>query len=388
MNKTKIIPIILLIVVLGVGVGAFTFYTQKEDLLIVNQELEEEKESLAGENKTLQYKYTKANREKDDVERKIAMMKEELSGIEAQRENWRKKWVMVSGERDLLAEKIKRLSGTTVRVTESTEAETEKVSEDHWADFVRDKAALEARLEILSKTLFDEKIKITKLDKENKVIGMEMDQLVAEKKRLLDEIKFKERTLRIISLDLVSEREVRGGIADEVKKLRRDNVNLKGELVAASKELLKLQDIFKVVVDKKEVLEDQITDAGIILQEKSFVFDELQTQLVEVIKEGKKLVLKESVSVELPPIIVKPAVPGLKELQGEVIAVNHEEKFVVVDMGESSGLRPGALLKIMRGDRKIGVVEVIETRKEISAADIKKVNSGYTIQEGDTIITR
>ncbi len=52
-------------------------------------------------------------------------------------------------------------------------------------------------------------------------------------------------------------------------------------------------------------------------------------------------------------------------------------------MGEASGLRPGALLRIMRGDKKVGSVEVIEMRKEISAADIKEIVDGYVIQEGD-----
>ena len=388
MDRTKIIPIILLVVILGVGFVAFTFYSQKEDLLIGKQKLEEEKGGLAEENRSLHYKYNELNREKDDIARKLAMVAEELSEVETQRENWRKKYTAVSEERDLLVEKVKRVSGSGVKSVVSIEAGTEKISEDYWADFVKNKAALEVKLDILNKTLFDQKIKMTKLDKNNKELNIEMDQLDKEKKRLLEEIKFKERTLRIMSLDLVSEREARGGTIDEVKKLRRDNMSLKRELVVTNKELIKLQNTFKAVVDKKEILEDRIADVDSILQEKSLAFNELQTQLVEVIKEGKKLVPKKSAAVELPPIIVMPAVSELKELRGEIIAVNHEEKFVVVDIGESFGLRPGSLLKIMRGNKEIGTAEVIETRKEISAADIKEVISGCTIQEGDTIITR
>ena len=388
MDKTKIIPIMLLVVILGVGFVAFTFYTQKEDLLIVKQALEEEKEGLAEENKNLHYKYNGLNKEKGDIERKLAMVEEKLSEVEAQRENWRKKWSVVSEERNLLIEKVKRASGSLVKRMKSTEAGTEKISEDYWAGFVKDKAALEAKLNILNKTLFNEKLKMAKLDTKNKELSIEMGQLAKEKKKFLEEIKFKERTLRIISLDLVNEREARGGVINEVKKLRRENVNLKRELIVANRELIKLQDTFKAVADRKEILEDKIADADSILQEKSLAFEELQAQLVEVIKEGKKLGPKESASIELPPIIVKPAAPGLKELRGEIIAVNHEEKFVVVDIGESSGLRPGILLKIMRGDKEIGTAEVIETRKEISAADIKRVISGCIIQEGDITITR
>ena len=86
--------------------------------------------------------------------------------------------------------------------------------------------------------------------------------------------------------------------------------------------------------------------------------------------------------------MVKPEAPGLKGLRGEVIAVNKEEKFVVVDIGEASGVRPGTLLKVMRGDSEIATLEVIETRREISAADVKEVAGGVTLREGDIVISR
>jgi len=88
------------------------------------------------------------------------------------------------------------------------------------------------------------------------------------------------------------------------------------------------------------------------------------------------------------PIVVKPNTSALVDVRGEIIAVNHEEKFVVIDIGEASGLRPGAILKIMRGDKNVGSVEVIEMRKEISAADIKEVVDGYVVQEGDIALSQ
>jgi len=42
----------------------------------------------------------------------------------------------------------------------------------------------------------------------------------------------------------------------------------------------------------------------------------------------------------------------------------------------------------MRGDKEIATVEVIETRREISAADIKEVIGGFSIKEGDIVISR
>ena len=221
MDKSKIIPIILLVVILGVGYVAFTFYTENESLTVANEKLAEEKGSLTEANSNLKYKYNKIEKEKADIERRLSMVKEELSKAEAGIESWKIKWSSVSKERDELVEKMKSVSRPEIQVVERTE--TGELSEDHWADFVQSKASLEAKFDILSKTLFEEKSKMAKLNKENKEISIQIDQAIKEKQRLLEEIKFKERTLRIMSMDLVTEREGRGAAVDEVRKLRKEN---------------------------------------------------------------------------------------------------------------------------------------------------------------------
>ncbi len=386
MDKLKIIPIVLLIVILAVGFIAFTFYVEKENLTVTNQKLVDEKAGLVETNRNLQYKFDKIEREKADFERRLSTIKNKLSEAELEMESWKSKWSSISKERNELVEKMKSTSISEVKVVERTE--TEKLSEDHWADFVQTKASLEVKLDSLSKALFEEKNKMAKLGRENKELSIRIDQAAKEKDRLLEAIKFKERTLRIVSMDLVTEREGRGAAVDEVRKLRKDNVDLKREIIMANKDLMRLQDTLKEAMSAKDELDDRIADADSILKEKSMAFEELQEQLEQVIEGGKKVTSGGSASVELPPIVVKPSAPGLEGLRGEIIAVNHEEKFVVIDIGESSGLRPGFSLKIMRGDKEVGSAEVIETRKEISAADIKEVVAGYTVQEGDITIIR
>lgn len=386
MDKSKIIPIILLVIILGVGFVGFSFYLEKEQLRSRTQELEAEKTGLAEANSNLQYKLSKIEKEKEDIARRVAIAKEEISRVESEMESWKRKWSLVSKERDELVDKMKSASVPEVKFVEKED--TGVFSEDHWADFVKSKASLEVKLDILSKSLFEERNKIAKLDKENKELSIEIDQLTKEKERLLEERKFKERTLRIMSMDLVAEREGRVVVVGEVKKLRKENLDLKRELIIANKNLMKLQDTLKEAVSKKGELEDKIADADTILKEKSIALEELQTQLEQTIDGGRKVTEKESASVELPPIVVKPSAPGLKDLKGEIIAVNQQEKFVVVDRGETSGLKPGILLKIMRGDKEIGKAVVIETRKEISAADIKEVVDGCTVQEGDIAIAQ
>jgi chromosome segregation ATPase len=391
--NTKIILIICVVFILGIGAIAWTFYNQKQALEVENKKLQAEKQVLSDEYDSLKEKYSATERERNDVAQKLSVVNEQLTKLEAEKDSWKNKWQDVSKERDMLVERLNK-SQPAAEISVSTITpqpvlqQAGGASEDHWADFVKEKAALGAKVEDLGKALFEAKNTITKLDKDNKELSIKIDQLSKERERLDEEIRFKERTLRVMSMDLVSEREERSAAVTELRKLRDENVSLKRELVLANKEKLKIQEDLKGTMEKKEGLEDRLSDAENVLKEKTLAFDDLQNQLQRAITGGKKLTATESASVELPPIVVKPEAPGLKGLRGEVIAVNTEEKFIVVDIGESSGLRPGALLKVMRGDKEIATVEVIETRREISAADIKEVIGGFSIKEGDIVISR
>ena len=389
---SKVVPIILLILILGIGLIAFSFYNDKQILSSAKEKLEGENAALKEEANTWRGRYDRSERDKNQMEQQMNAANTELSRLEQERDSWRSKYEDVSRERDILVEKIKQPGQAMITAVPSPMqpigTPSLGASEEHWADFVKKKATLQANIGVLNNTLLDAKTKIYRLDKNNKELSIKIDQLAKERERLGEEIKFKERTLRIMSMDLVSEREERGSAVRELRKLRSENVSLKRELILTNKEQLRLQENLKETLDKKNSLQDRMTDAENILKEKSLAFSELHSQLQRAVSGGKRVIASESASVELPPIVVRPDAPGLRGLRGEVIAVNRQEKFIVVDIGESSGLRPGALLKVMRGDREIATVEVIETRKEIAAADIKEVVGGLTLQEGDMVITR
>jgi predicted nucleic acid-binding Zn-ribbon protein len=385
--NTKVIPIILVIIILAVGIIAFNFYQGLQAASKKNAELTEENTGLVETNNSLTNKYNQVSREKADTEQRLALIEEELSRIQEERDGWKQKWADISRERDDLVEKLKESPRTSVVVSSST-VEPGEISEEHWADFVAKKATLEAKLDTLNQTLMDAKAKLAEVDKNNKELSIKIDQLTKDKERLTEEIKFKERTLRVMSMDLVSERGERSAAVGELRKLRSENVNLKREIVVANKEKMRLQTTLKSTMETKEELENRISEVENYMKDKSLAFEELQDQLSQTIAGAKRVTSFESASVELPPIVVKPSAPDLRGLRGEVIAVNEEESFIVVDIGESAGLRPGFLLKVMRQGREVGTVEIIETRAEISAADVRETVSGFNIQEGDLVVSR
>jgi chaperonin cofactor prefoldin len=195
--------------------------------------------------------------------------------------------------------------------------------------------------------------------------------------------------VEVMSRDLVKERESRKAALEELDKLRQDTVTLKREMVMLNKEKVQLQGDLNKAVGKKDELEKMLGDVENTFRDKRMAIDELQQQLSDAIGE-KKVGPGEAASsaVALPPIVVKPETSGVQGVQGEVIAVNPQEKFIVVDKGMSAGVRPGMSLTILRAGNDIARAEVVEVRKDISAADIKDVKGGYTVQEGDIAVTK
>jgi hypothetical protein len=90
--------------------------------------------------------------------------------------------------------------------------------------------------------------------------------------------------------------------------------------------------------------------------------------------------------VDLPPIVVNgtknqtfslvdevqpqesDSLPGFN---GKVVSINEDNNFIIVDIGEKSGLRLGDSLSVYRDSKYIARLEVIQVRKDIAAADIK-----------------
>ncbi|MDD5069344.1 MAG: hypothetical protein PHV17_01320 [Candidatus Omnitrophica bacterium] len=396
MSGSKLVPILFLILLLGVGAVAVVFNMQsrdkdkqireKDDYIY---ELENTTEALKSDKRTAENKISA-------LEQRNSQIQSELDRAQQEIEVTKRRYNEVSMERDQLMEKLR--SQPQVEPTASVPVRREIISssdsgdsggsDEYWADFIRAKADLEVQLADLRKELIDANGVISGLDEKNKSLSIKIDGLTKDREKLTDEMKFKERSMSIMSRDLVVERESRKSAIEELKKLRSDNVSLKRELLVVNKDKMRLQNSLKDALEKKEKLQVRISEIDSVLREKSLTLEELQDDLNIAIKGGQRVAAQDKRSIELPPIVVKPEISGVRTLRAEVIAVNPQEKFVVVDLGESSGVRPGTNLRVVRGNKEIGTVEIIETRKDISAADIKEVVGGYTIQEGDIVISR
>ena len=67
-----------------------------------------------------------------------------------------------------------------------------------------------------------------------------------------------------------------------------------------------------------------------------------------------------------------------------ILEVNEGLQMVVLDVGANRGVRVGMPLIILRGNRIVAELRVVEVRPKISGALIEKVENNVTIKAGDT----
>jgi chromosome segregation ATPase len=397
MDKTKIIPIIFLIIIFGVAGVAYKFYSDSQTLAGQNQ-------TLTGERDELKEQIQGVQQQKNDLQKLVNNLQDKVNNINSELDlrsralnELQDKYDVVVEEREILLEKLNNMSTAPVAsaavvsapVQQNNERDAQALATEHWADFVTAKAELQATVDNLNNELLDVKTSLAEAEKKSQELSIKIDQLNKEKQQLESEIMFKKRTMDIMSRDLVSERETRKKAQDDLEKMRQDNIGLKRELVAANKETVKLANTIKDITNKKDALDKRVFEIDNILKEKAMALEELEQGLSRAVKGGGDgIVTKDSASVELPPIVVKPDISGVKGLRSEVIAVNPQEKFIIIDAGENAGMRPGMQLKIIRGDQEIGIVEIVETRRDISAADVKSLVAGAVVKEGDIAMSK
>lgn len=255
-------------------------------------------------------------------------------------------------EKDSLAREYKGLSGQLEKLKELYSRERKKpkvdASDKFLSSLLEEKAALQVEVEKLREQI--EGAKRQMRPSQEKLAQLEKERGALERK-----LKDIERASGLLSNDLLQERKKRAALKQELTKAEA-----------------RLRDI----VLEKDKLADQLTRMKPALEEQ---------RLAEL--SGTK---KIPASIELPPIIVKAEEPLPQppksgkagavvveeeafELEGRIVTVNDKHRFVVIDIGRDSGVQRGMPFNVYRRGKKVGKIEVIETRENIAACDIKEM---------------
>lgn len=132
----------------------------------------------------------------------------------------------------------------------------------------------------------------------------------------------------------------------------------------------------KLLTGKLEKKKEKIRELLIELEKKRQKENRLRELLNKTEQEKKRLTtelkkMKEK-GVILEKIVIKPKEFSKKpkEFSGEVLIVNKEFNFLMLDIGKKKGIKPGTILGIYRNKKLLGKIKIEETYDNISQATI------------------
>lgn len=393
-RKIKIIAVALAVISVLVGFIALNYYGRYNALTREKQQLEKEKQTLRQENNVLAQKASDAQEEILRIRKQAEEAQAELGRIVIERDDLQKKSEALSQERDKLIERLQRaLAGSSQAVPApvAPAAQAAAVPDEYWAGVVKQKEGLELQLINLREALKNNQIRMDELAQEKTSFDLEVQRLVKEKADIQRQLEYAEKMADSLSLQLVREKDDKRKVIKQADLFKEENYALRSRVKDLMGAKVSLEKRLNETEEKRIALAGRLNQMDQLLQEKlSGILDAKQD--LGDIKEG--LAPSSGPSVELPPILV-PGAPdeaGVRPAEaeapsrpgaGEVISVNEENNFVILDIGENQGVHPGQVLYVQRGQQQIAALEVVEVRANICAADIKEKSAPLRV--GDSV---
>lgn len=188
---------------------------------------------------------------------------------------------------------------------------------------------------------------------------------------------------------LIQELDLAEGVRDEVKK---ENRGLKESVETLTKEkqavldevAKKEQEAQQRVGELQEQLESAL-ERNKTLEEKTGQlekeFNELKAQLMAYEDPVDEDVEAVTDDVELPKIVVSGGGQG----QGQIVSVDQDAEFVIVNLGERQGVAVDATLSVFDGESYLGDITVTKVLPEMSAADFVLPLTSQQVAEGNLV---
>jgi len=334
-------------------------------------------------------------------------LKAKFDALDQNHESLRSKFELVTKERATLVERVTELASEKKSLEEeiialkeagtggSGEAYSYAVPSDtptddaYWANVLREKAALEIEVKSVGARLDDAKLKLATAMDEGRKIDLQFKTAIDSRKDLARKLVYNEKLARSLSEDLVREKRDKKTLQTQMDSLRQENFELKSRLMAIGDKKTSLEGKLVDLRQEREILAKRLSELDNVLQERVDQIIEVKNDLKSARTEARKVSTRDSRVVQLQPIVVK-ATDGMPSrsaapVAGQVLAINDENNFVIIDVGEQDGLSVGQTVSVIRDSAKIGTLEIIQVRREISAADIKNINAGVVFRIGDSV---
>lgn len=375
--KIKFLLVFLgIISLLGLGLAAWIYLSAQAEITKSTQE----QARLKKENSSFQKKL-------EDTQKETRHWQEKSEAITAALNRLGKEHVLLQSQygtllkaRDFLTQENKNLSTQLEKLKEVYSEPKVKLVSDATDEFLASLLEEKANLQVEAENL---KEQIKQLEEQGRPSEERLSLLEKEKWALEKKLSDFEKVSDLLSNDLLQEKKKRSALEEDLAKtenqlrsiaLERDKL---GDQLDKVKQALeqRLAELEKT----KQVLEGAVAGAKQVAGKAKPVAIQLSPIVVKAEQEAPAETF-EVTKLSRPEVLEKETF----ELTGRVITVNSQHRFVVIDIGRDDGVEKGMSFAVYRKDEKVGKIEVIETRKNIAACDIKEM-SARSLKVGDSV---
>jgi hypothetical protein len=351
------------------------------------QAVARERDKLKEENASLAKKVEDSLKENKSLQEKINLLNQNIDRLSKEKEEVFKKLELLEKTRQELVKQVKALKEQGQEQT--VPSGMSQTQDAYWAGILKSKKDLELQLDNLRNELKTAQINNEQLDKQKSSLELEVNNLSREKEEFMrqadyvkKQLEYNKKIMDTTTLELVAEKNDKMQIEETLKTIKNENAILRRQLKNLNDRKISLEKKLAEAQAENTTLENRFTEMDILLKDKMLQVDRLSKQIAT----GQN---EQEGPVELSPIVVRPQSEVTKASeaprQGRVLAVNRENNFVVIDLGDEGGAsRVGDVFHVYNKEGKlIATIEVIETRRAISACDIRKETAPIKI--GDVV---
>ena len=277
-------------------------------------------------------------------------------------------------------------------VVKDAEADSAKqhADESHWAGVFRQKAALEIEIDKSKKALDQSAIQIVDLKKQAADMQLVIDKFKSERDEIIRKIKYGEDLAENLSIELARAKNDQKFTAEHADKLSTENANLQSQVKQLTSTKFSLEKTIALLSGDKENIQKKLVESESVIQSR---IDDIWKIKQNIDQRVSTMPKGNENQVELSPIVINangPSEAPADEMptektkdQAHIVSINSDNNFVIIDMGEKDGVKMGDAFRVYRGSKEIARLEVIQLRRDIAAADIKKRTA--QVQVGDLV---
>lgn len=387
-NRLKLV----IIVIAGIAVVslffAFQLYTGKQSLL---NEYNMMRKDLSEKNDALAKRLDSMQRERQALEEKFGSIQKDLDNLSKDRDDWKQKYEIASQEKEEVVEKLEKLA----KKQKEAPSQPEATPGSYLAQVLKEKAELEVEVASLKNSLSDMQLKVNEVNETKKELDLQLSKLMQDKQDLERQFDYNkdysEKVIQKLSADAARESKDKETILKQLNEIRSENASIRAQLKFLTSDKINLEKKLRLIDEEKQGVESRLISLNQSIESKLEDITDLKEDLNNADTITKKS--NQAKAVELPPIVVSSssnsqvAVSGGKIItqspEGKILSINKENNFVIVDIGQDTNIQKGSQLGVYRLNEKIGDIEIVQVRKNISAADIKQVIKPFRV--GDII---